>query len=543
MTTMMSKLKNKMTRLKNAIRMGLARKRVSIFIEDAGIRVLVMKRNLPVKWASAELEPDLVSQGTVLDVDAVAQKVRELLKAEKIRAGRVVAGISGLNSLYRSIVLPEVPASILGEAIRHEAKRVMPISLDEVHLVHQRLPGPAGETRIFLAAFPRKVADALFKTLRQAGLTPNAADLVPLALARIPNKPRAIIVDMRSGLLAITIVADRLPQPIRTIALPRESRSALDNLTAITEELTRTVAFFNSSHQQNPIDSTVPLFVSGDLEGAANTWAALAGGWKFPVSPLSSLVQPVENLPASQFLVNVGLSRRDPAYARENEYCSAVDLDALPAEYRPPAAVSAPNVLAPVGAVIAAVLIVGAAAMVRDNMRHTETLRLISSDINDQVAQERKEATALRQQIPQEATALKGQILQVETTLNLQIKQVEASTAGVTTERNGQSATVSALETRLAAFDKERKRVDQSLDNLVSVALGKVLLTQVDHQGDRVNIAGLASDESQVFAYARALRSSSGVSAVTVTSIAYQAAGEEGGSGQFGFTIVLRLAG
>ena len=168
----------------------MAKKIVTVFIRDTSINLLEMRDMRVQKWASLPLEPGLVSQGVVEDEDQVAARIKELFNLEKISDRKVIAGMSGLNSLYRLITLPELPEAIRDEAVRREAERVMPVSLDEVYLSYQHVPSPKGEIQVFLAVFPRNGADALLRTLRKAGLEPYLMDLAPLALCRIPNEPR-----------------------------------------------------------------------------------------------------------------------------------------------------------------------------------------------------------------------------------------------------------------------------------------------------------------------------------------------------------------
>ncbi len=173
----------------------MAKKVTTLFIRDTAINLLVMKGRRVQKWASLPLDPGLVSQGVVLDEAQVASRVKELFKLERVTIGKVIVGLSGLNSLYRMITLPELPEAILAEAVRREAGRVLPVPLGEVYLSYQSIPAPTGERRVFLAAFPRNVADTMLRTLRGAGLEPYIMELAPLALCRIPDEPRAIIVN------------------------------------------------------------------------------------------------------------------------------------------------------------------------------------------------------------------------------------------------------------------------------------------------------------------------------------------------------------
>ena len=174
---------------------------VTVFIEDAAIKLLVARGRRVRKWAKLPLESGLVSEGVILDEDRVAENVRELFKLQGVSERKVIAGLSGFNSIYRLVSLPELPEAVLPEAVRHEAMRVIPVSLDQVYLSYQPIPSPPGETRFFLVAYPRSTTDALVSTLQKAGLDPQVMDLAPLALCRTINEPRAMVIDVRSASL------------------------------------------------------------------------------------------------------------------------------------------------------------------------------------------------------------------------------------------------------------------------------------------------------------------------------------------------------
>ena len=107
---------------------------VTLFIEDSAIKLLVARGWRVDKWAKLPLEPGLVSDGLILDEAQVAEKIRQLFKLQNEGARTVVAGLSGFNSVYRLISLPELPSDILHEAIEQEASRVVPVPMDQVYL-------------------------------------------------------------------------------------------------------------------------------------------------------------------------------------------------------------------------------------------------------------------------------------------------------------------------------------------------------------------------------------------------------------------------
>ena len=487
----------------------MAKKVTTVFIRDTAVNLLVMKGMLVEKWASLPLEPGLVSQGLIQDEAEVASRVKELFKLEKVTTTKVIAGLSGLDSLYRMITLPEVPEAILAEAVKHEARRIIPVSLDQVYLSYQPIPDPRGETRIFLAAFPRNVADALLRTLRQAGLEPYIMDLAPLALCRIPNEPRAIIVNTRLEHLDIMVIADRLPQLIRRLSLPGEAQSLSEKLPAITEEFSRTVAFYNSSHLERPLDSTVPVFICGELAEAPETWQSLVGNLDYSVSLLPSPVESPDGFPVNEFMVNIGLALKELLPEKAEANFSIVNLNTQPEVYLPKA-VRLPNILVPIGMVVGIGLLAYMGFLVYNEITYTGELRSELASIEDRVLLQR-----------QAILAVNGEIEQME----LQIEPVEAAT--------------NTFNTTLTSLGEGREQVDGDLSEIVSLLPTSVNRYTVNHGGDSVTVSGMtSSDEDDIFKYARDLRSSGRFPIVLISSITAEE--EEGEIEGFNFEFLLK---
>jgi len=480
----------------------MAKKITTLFIRDTNINLLVMKGEQVEKWASLPLEPGLVSQGLIVDEAQVADKVKQIFKETEVTASKVITALSGHDSLYRIITLPDLPEAILPEAVRREAKRTIPTPLEEVYFSYQRLPTVTrGEGRIFLVTFPRDRVDALVRTLRQAGVKLHIMDLAPLALCRIPNEPRAIIVNARLDHLDVMVIADRLPQVIRRLSLPSEAESLEEKLSLIAEEFNRTVAFYNSSHMEKPLDSNVPVFVCGDLAEAPETWQSVVDQSGYSVSPLISPVEPPEGFSSNDFMVNIGLALKELLPEKEEANFSLVNFNALPEVYVPPR-FSIVRVLIPVGIVVGIALIIYGVILIQNNRAAIE--------------------------------ALSSQVTVAETSVTQQQSQIAALNAQV----GPLEATADELNARIIAMERGRATIHEDLDRIVGLAGEKVTLSNVSHEGSSVTVNGVASDENDIFSYARDLRDSRDLandlrfSGVWISAINVDAGG-------FGFTFYL----
>jgi type IV pilus assembly protein PilM len=473
----------------------MAKRVITLFIRDTSINLLVMKGVHVEKWASLPLEPGLVSQGLVVDEAQVAARVKQIFKETGAKAKKVITALSGHDSLYRIITLPELPEAVLPEAVRREAKRTIPTPLEEVYFSYQRLPAPKGENRIFLVTFPRNLVDALVRTLRQAGVKPYIMDLAPLALCRIPNEPRAIIVNARLEHLDVIVIADRLPQVIRRLALPGEAESLEGRLPLIAEEFNRTVAFYNSSHMEKPLDSTVPVYVCGDLAEAPEAWPSVVSRTGYTVSPLPSPVEPPEGFNPNEFMVNIGLALKELLPVKEEANFSLVNFNALPEVYVPPQ-FSIMRVLIPVGAIIGIGLIIFLVILILNNRAEIGTLR--------------------------------SRVTIAET----RNTQLQSDVATLTTQVGSAEATAGELNSRLSTMEEGRASMYLDLLEIVTLAPEGLQLNSIGHKGSSITVSGTAPNVGLIYSYARALRSSPRFSNIWVSPVSGSA-----GAFSFGFSL------
>jgi len=313
----------------------MAREQASLYIDDASIYVLLSRGRQVLKWASSPLESGLVVQGVIQDEDAVAAKVAELWQSVEIKTRKVIAGISGIGYLYRTISIPELSKEMLPEAITREASSALGISIQDVYISWQIISSVPGEITVYVAALPRNSMDALLSTLHKAELDPYLADLKPLCLARTATETTAIMVDVQPGSFDVVILVDNMPEVVRSLSLPMEA-SLEENLDTITEELDRSVIFYNSAHMDKSIDLSVPISVSGELAEREDIWERISGGQKRPVQVMPLPVEVPEGFPSAGYLTNIGLALKEVLATEKGAIAySLIDFNAVPEVYLP----------------------------------------------------------------------------------------------------------------------------------------------------------------------------------------------------------------
>jgi len=476
----------------------MAEKVMALYLEDSNIKLLVTKGRKVERWATTSLDAGLVKDGVIVNENKVADKIREMFvtikqtKSSEILGGKakVIVGLSGRDSLYRVLSLPVISEALLPEAVRREAGRVLPVSLNELYLAYQRIPGNASEIRVFVAAFPKKTTDVLVRTMRLAGANPRVLDLAPLALCQSVNEPRAIIIDARQDNLNIMVMAERVPQVIRSLAMQSEGKSISENMPTIIEEFSRTVAFYNSSHQQSPIGPDVPVFVSGDLVNVPATWPALVGKLNSQVSVLPTVIDCPENFPASEFIINLGLAAKELALEKEAGNYSLVNLNALPAS-------ALPQPVNPYRIIVPVVAVAGI-AIVFFMWNTWQTTK-------------------------QNVVLLNGQLTSSQNAIASNTKAI----AAITEQNRVTQAQIQPLidaanifNLKLNSITTERTVANTDVHQIVTLDIPTVIMTGLTYGDSGINVNGSSATSADILTYAQTLRDT-GKFATVVSSITY----------------------
>jgi type IV pilus assembly protein PilM len=485
----------------------MAEKVMTLYFEDSAIKLLVTRGRKAEQWESVHLEPGLVVGGVIVNETKVAEKIKEVFSGVKGSGmggfvsgrGKIIVGLNGRDSLYRVVSLPVLEKAMIPEAVRREAGRVIPVALDQLYLAYQRIPGSDTETRVFIAAYPKIATDTLIKTLRLAGITPRILDLAPLALCMSVNEPMAVIVDASLDTLNIMVMAERVPQVIRSLPLQGEGKSITDNMATISEEFSRTVAFYNSTHAQTPLSLNVPVFVSGDLAKRPDIWPALVGKLNSKVDVLPHVVQYSDDFPAGDFLVNLALAAKVLGLDKEHGNYSLVNLNALPASAKP-APINPYRIIVPIVAVIG----IAGVYFLWNNL---QTSKSNTASVQTQVNAKQVQLNTNTKDIG----VITGQNRTIQLT---QLPQVQAA--------------AKIFPNEMATITAERTLTESQVREIISLKPAVVDFSAVHYNASDKSVTGAAGTQTDILAYATALRDTGGFK-VVISQIAYNPATSPGG--------------
>jgi type IV pilus assembly protein PilM len=466
--------------------MTMANKTTTLYISDTGIRLMVNRGKRIIKLADMPLDVSLNDINTEEKEAELVSKVKLLFKSNRISARKIILGLSGLHCLTRPVSLPELPKAMVDEAITREAKRVLPVPLDQLYISWQIISVAEGKIKVFVVAIPKHIADTLVRILNKAGFKPYLMDIKPLALARVSREATAILIDIQPKEFDIIIMCKGVPQTVRTVPFPQEYLAQTDRLSIVRDELKRTIQFYNSNNPDNVIEPNTAMLVSGELTDEAETIEFLAQELGYKVSLLQSPLKCLKQLDPSHHLANVGLALKELV---KEAGPSLPNFNTLPLPYLPKQIprgrlIAVPAAVAAVGIVILLVFIVQNAAAKLEK---------------DQVT---LESTRMRLEQKQ---AQKKELKESIAVMEKQVSDLEAS----------RNAFIAALDTLNHQGELMNGDLNATVDNVVT----DLELYSIDHVTDQLLLTGQALTEQEVMQYVRKLQDTGRFSEVTISSL------------------------
>ena len=281
---------------------------VTLNISASSVKLLSVKGREVERWESMPLSPGLVRDGLILQPKVVGAVINALFEAAGVSKERVITSLTGLPFTYRILSLPRMKPAAQHEAVQRAAQREMQLSLEELHLSWQVIDSRSDEQDFFVLGVPRKILDAMVQTLETAGIKPYIMDIKPLALARAARQRDGILMNLEPDCFDIVLIVNGVPSMMHTV-IPRGKGSVIeDNIGRITDELAKTVEFYNTSHPDKPLSSAMPLLLTGELSTDTVTLELLQNATGYPVEPLLPPFQLPPDLPFALFATNVGLA-------------------------------------------------------------------------------------------------------------------------------------------------------------------------------------------------------------------------------------------
>ena len=154
---------------------------------------------------------------------------------------------------------------LLEETIRRKTKQEFAIPLDENDIHWRILSRSDNQLILYVLAVPKIIIDSQVAALKAAKIKAKFLDIKPLALQRMVNQETSIIVNLESFSLDVIIIVNHIPILVRSVPLETGNLSEEAKLDLLSQELARTVKYYNESNKTNRLPEDTGVYLTGQL--------------------------------------------------------------------------------------------------------------------------------------------------------------------------------------------------------------------------------------------------------------------------------------
>ena len=174
------------------------------------------------------LPEETVVDGVLMNFAVVVDKIKTLVKQNKIRNKDVAFSLSGNRVIIKKISLPEMTEEELNESIQWEAEQYIPFDIKDVNVDVQILNPQAGQGQmdVLLVAAKKDVIDEYMSVVREAGLRPVIADIDTFTIQNafelnygFPPNETICLVNVGASVISINVIRDGVTTFTRDISM------------------------------------------------------------------------------------------------------------------------------------------------------------------------------------------------------------------------------------------------------------------------------------------------------------------------------------
>jgi len=262
---------------------------VGLDVDSGFVAVAQLDGRRMVQGASAALEPDVVGEGEVRDVERLSASLKELFKGRALPT-KVRLGVANQQIVVRQFDMPKIEdPEQLRAAVRFQAADALPMPVDEAVLDHQvvgTFTNPEGSERlqVVVVAAREAMVRSLVAAARGAGLKPEAIDLGAFALVRAlagedADAEKARVFCHLAGVANMAVALGSVCVFTRTVPVP-EGYDGVD-AASLAEQIRPSIDFYMSQPDARWVGDVV---LSGPRSGQEELAEQVSEALALPVS-------------------------------------------------------------------------------------------------------------------------------------------------------------------------------------------------------------------------------------------------------------------
>lgn len=191
----------------------------SAFIKAAELKIS-KKGNILKKFGMAQVSPGAIVEGRIMDMEGVANTIRTLFKAHKIKEKNVALSTGGHSVVIKAINTAKLPEKELQANIYSEAEQYIPYDIDDVNIDYQILGESefsSDQMNVLLVAVKKDLVAEYIDLISMAGLNAKIIDVDTFALQNIyetmpdsESKEVTMLVDVGASKTSLNILKEKV---------------------------------------------------------------------------------------------------------------------------------------------------------------------------------------------------------------------------------------------------------------------------------------------------------------------------------------------
>ncbi|MBI5454980.1 MAG: type IV pilus assembly protein PilM, partial [Deltaproteobacteria bacterium] len=137
------------------------------------------------KLGMAELPPEAIVDGSIIDSMTVTNTLKDLIKEHGVKVKDAVSSLTGHSVIIKKVSFPAMTEEELADSIQWEAEQYIPFPITDVNIDFQILGADTegrGQMDVMLVAVKKDVINDYTNVIKEAGLNPVVIDVDSFAL-------------------------------------------------------------------------------------------------------------------------------------------------------------------------------------------------------------------------------------------------------------------------------------------------------------------------------------------------------------------------
>ena len=203
-------------------------------------------------------------------VDAVVRVVQEVLGEFSVRRANVIVSVPAHLCSIRTVTLPFSDERRLVPVVPFEVEPQLPYPLEELVIDYQPIVAENGNTRLLVAALPKKTLEPFLTLLSRAGIDPSTVELDAMALYTL--SVYGLKAGTAEGIALVDIGAVKTSVVVMDQGNPRFARSFLQGGRQWTQAVMKALTLPREEAEEKIRKIGLVNGMSGALARPLTTW-------------------------------------------------------------------------------------------------------------------------------------------------------------------------------------------------------------------------------------------------------------------------------